>query len=157
MDNLFNFIKERVIDVLRKSKKNRSYEIIEGIIVKIQELENLRQLISYIEHKLINHHKALRSRGIQHNKLKNHLLKEKGNKKLNKFLLSHNISTEEIFKILNLPYKERRSYLIKKHKQLAKVLKDEDITPFRKKRKIKSKASNRKIRLIYTPMGNKMR
>jgi hypothetical protein len=161
MDDLFLFVKEKTIKTLIEVSDTYPVEQQKRMIIKIDEirlLENFRQLVVYIEKKLLKQHGFLKHHGINHKHIKKNLVLYKGNNRLASYLFSKKIPIDEIFHIINLDINKKRIYLSKNRSDLVEYLKEEKINPFGRTtcRKVK-KTTSKKIRLIYTPMGNKMR
>ena len=159
MEDLFIFVREKTIKILVEQSKSFIVSRKTSTIKKIDEinkLENLRQLVSFIDNKLLLSHKILKKKGVNYKKIKTNIILNNRNHKLKEFLIEEKIPINEIFKILNLNYRNCRKYLKRNYSDLAKVLTEKNNYPFKRKlgKNINSTCSQ-KIRLIYTPMGNK--
>ena len=161
MNILFNYIKSEVIEcVLKKMKKDSKVKgiIIDMFKIQINSLDNLTQLSSFIEKKLKNHHKNLLKRGIKHQEFKK--FEYKYNKRAYELMLGMNIPINIIFNILTLDHKKRKKHIINNYPNLAKLMTDEDLSPFNLKQKAfkkskKEQENKKKPHIIFTPMGNK--
>jgi hypothetical protein len=161
MEDLFTFVREKTIKIL--IEQSQSFDVIrKNINIKkideIKKLENLRQLISFIDNRLLSSHKLLKKKGVNHKRIKTNIILNGGSRKLKDFLSEEKISIDEIYDILILDYKNCRKYLKENYGDLAEILAQDKNYPFKRKlgKKVKSNSS-KQIRLIYTPMGNKMR
>ncbi|MCB0451165.1 MAG: hypothetical protein KDC97_13705 [Confluentibacter sp.] len=163
MDALFNYIKAKVVDhitpIIEKNTKNNKIQAT-ILIKKIESLENLNQLAAFIDKKLVKHHRYLKKAGINYKEFR--LFKKPMYARTYEIMNEHNISIDEIFTVINLKAKEKSSYIKKHYPAVSEKLTKENIAPFNvkkiKRHKNKStESANKEVRLIYTPMGNKMR
>jgi hypothetical protein len=163
MEALFIYLKAKVIDHITfviSENSNSNQVFIKTRIEKIEALENLNQLVSYIETKLKIHQKSLCKAGINYKNIR--LFKGINYQNTFKIMCELNISTDEIYAVLKLHYKQRGEYIKIYHPLLENLLTLKNIKPFNSAKiadnKYKKKQKEKKdVWLIYTPMGNKMR